>query len=168
MKGQILTYDPLKAEGIVSGEDGNRYPFTGSDWRATAAQLRSGAHVDFSPSGGRASDVFLTPGLSPPPSPLTQPAYASSRREDKSPVAAGLFAIFLGGLGVHRFYLGYTNQGIILLAATILSWLTAIILIGLLGLMVISVICLVEGIIYLTKNPDEFQDIYVDNKRPWF
>ena len=32
---------------------------------------------------------------------------------------AGLLAIFLGGLGVHKFYLGNTQPGVIMLAATI-------------------------------------------------
>lgn len=30
----------------------------------------------------------------------------------KSRLAAGLFGIFLGGLGVHSFYLGYVGKGI--------------------------------------------------------
>jgi TM2 domain-containing membrane protein YozV len=30
----------------------------------------------------------------------------------KSKLAAGLFGIFLGGLGVHNFYLGYTGKAI--------------------------------------------------------
>ena len=161
MKGQILTYDPLKAEGIVSGEDGNRYPFSGSEWRATADQLRSGVHVDFSPSEGRAAEIYVAPGHSPAP-------YAPSHPDDKSPVAAGLLAIFLGGIGIHKFYLGYNNEGVILIAATVLSWLTVLIGIGFLGLMAIWVVCLIEGIIYLTKNPDEFRAMYVDHKKPWF
>lgn len=160
MKGQILTYDPLKAEGIISGEDGNRYAFAGSDWRATAQQLRSGARVDFSPSETRATEVYLIPGQTPAP-------YAASP-DDKSPIAAGLLAIFLGGIGIHKFYLGYNNEGIILIVATVLSWITVLIGIGLLGLMAIWVICLIEGIIYLTKNPDEFRETYVEHKKPWF
>ncbi len=32
---------------------------------------------------------------------------------DKSQVTALLLVIFLGGLGIHRFYLGYTWQGIV-------------------------------------------------------
>lgn len=39
----------------------------------------------------------------------------------KSKVAAGLFGIFLGGFGVHRFYLGYTGLGIAQIAVTILT-----------------------------------------------
>ena len=33
--------------------------------------------------------------------------------EQKSKIAAGLLGIFLGGLGVHNFYLGYNTKGII-------------------------------------------------------
>jgi TM2 domain-containing membrane protein YozV len=36
-------------------------------------------------------------------------------------MAAGLFGIFLGGFGVHRFYLGYTNIGIIQIIVTVLT-----------------------------------------------
>ncbi len=41
----------------------------------------------------------------------------------KSKLAAGLLAIFVGSLGVHSFYLGYTKKGIIqLVLSVILSW----------------------------------------------
>ncbi|MBS4538091.1 TM2 domain-containing protein [Clostridium sp. D2Q-11] len=33
----------------------------------------------------------------------------------KSKVVAGLLAIFLGGFGIHKFYLGQTGQGILML-----------------------------------------------------
>ena len=41
----------------------------------------------------------------------------------KSKMAAGLLALFLGGIGVHNFYLGYTGKGIaqILLSCTGIS-----------------------------------------------
>ncbi|TAD75854.1 MAG: TM2 domain-containing protein [Oscillatoriales cyanobacterium] len=39
---------------------------------------------------------------SPPPSPAP-----------KSKVAAALLCFFLGGLGIHRFYLGYTTVGLV-------------------------------------------------------
>jgi TM2 domain-containing membrane protein YozV len=40
---------------------------------------------------------------------------------EKSRLAAGLLGIFLGGIGVHRFYLGYTGIGIIQIIVTIIT-----------------------------------------------
>lgn len=37
---------------------------------------------------------------------------ASANPNAKSKLTAGLLGIFLGGLGVHNFYLGYTGKGI--------------------------------------------------------
>ncbi|MCR5015383.1 MAG: TM2 domain-containing protein [Ruminococcus sp.] len=39
----------------------------------------------------------------------------------KSKVAAGLLGIFLGGFGIHNFYLGYTGKGLAQLLITVLS-----------------------------------------------
>lgn len=39
-----------------------------------------------------------------------QPTY--SPEQQKSKLAAGLLGIFVGGLGVHNFYLGYTGKAI--------------------------------------------------------
>jgi TM2 domain-containing membrane protein YozV len=75
-------------------------------------------------------------------------------------LAAGLLAIFLGSFGVHKFVLGYTKQGLILLAITLLSC-------GIAGF-VTGVIGLVEGIIYLTKTPEEFKEQYLVRRRLWF
>jgi TM2 domain-containing membrane protein YozV len=42
--------------------------------------------------------------------------------DQKSKIAAGLFGIFLGALGIHNFYLGYTGKAIAQLLITILSF----------------------------------------------
>ncbi|WP_086607538.1 TM2 domain-containing protein [Erythrobacter donghaensis] len=88
--------------------------------------------------------------------------------ETKSPIAAGLLALFLGSLGVHKFYLGYTKEGVILLVGTIISYLLTLVLIGIIPLMIIGVVCLVEAILYLTKPEAEFNRIYVEGHKPWF
>ncbi len=81
----------------------------------------------------------------------------------KSKIAAGLLGILLGALGIHKFYLGYTKEGIIMLLITILgSFLLAI------GPLVMGIFGLVEGILYLTKTDEEFQAMYVDNRKGWF
>lgn len=78
----------------------------------------------------------------------------------KSKIAAGLLGIFLGAFGIHKFYLGYNTQGLILLLITILTC-------GL-GGFITGIIGLVEGIIYLTKTDEEFDKEYVQNKKFWF
>ncbi len=40
--------------------------------------------------------------------------------EPKSKLVAGLLGIFLGGLGIHRFYLGYTKMGIYIILSDLL------------------------------------------------
>lgn len=92
-----------------------------------------------------------------------QPCVAPAVGE-KDHVAAGLLALFLGWLGVHKFYLGYNTSGFIMLGTSILG--------GILTLSVASwaiwVIAIVEGIFYLSKSQTEFEQMYVINKREWF
>jgi TM2 domain-containing membrane protein YozV len=75
-------------------------------------------------------------------------------------IAAGICAILLGSLGIHKFILGYTTEGVIMLLLTILTC-------GIAGI-VMSVIGIAEGIIYLTKTDEEFVNTYVINKKGWF
>jgi TM2 domain-containing membrane protein YozV len=75
-------------------------------------------------------------------------------------VAAGILGILLGALGIHKFILGYTKEGVIMLVLTIISF-------GLLGF-VTGIIGLVEGIIYLTKTDEEFVATYINAKKGWF
>ena len=71
-------------------------------------------------------------------------------------IVAGILGILLGGLGIHKFYLGYTKEGIIQLVITVCTC-------GLAGL-----IGLIEGIIYLTKSDEDFVATYVNAKKGWF
>ncbi len=68
--------------------------------------------------------------------------------------------IFLGAVGVHQFVLGDTKEGLILLGIPVLSR-------GL-GSFATGVIGLVEGIIDLTKTPEEFNDLYLISQQRWF
>ncbi len=85
-------------------------------------------------------------------------------------MVAGLCAILLGAFGVHKFVMGYTNEGVIYIVAFIVSFFLAIITCGLLAFLPIipSVLALIEGIIYLTKSEREFYDTYIKNKKAWF
>ena len=75
-------------------------------------------------------------------------------------LAAGICGILIGSLGIHKFILGYTTAGLIMLLATIFTC-------GVAGL-VMHLIGLIEGIIYLTKTDEDFVHTYVLNRREWF
>ena len=79
-------------------------------------------------------------------------------------IVCGIFGILLGALGIHKFILGYTTEGIIMLLASVLAGaLTCGIAAGIVG-----IIGLIEGILYLTKSDEDFVNTYITNKRPWF
>ena len=73
---------------------------------------------------------------------------------------AGILGILLGGFGVHKFILGYQKEGIIMVALSVCTC-------GF-GYPIVSIIGLIEGIMYLTKTDEEFVNTYVANQKPWF
>ncbi len=75
-------------------------------------------------------------------------------------VAAGICGILIGSLGIHKFVLGYTTEGAIMLAVSVLTCFIASPIMGIIGL--------IEGITYLTKSDREFVDTYVNSKKGWF
>ncbi len=77
----------------------------------------------------------------PPPNPF--PGTAPNGRNR---LAAALFAIFLGGLGVHKFYLGRIGWGLIYLC---LCWS-----------FIPSLLGFIEGIVYLTMGDEAFAQKY--------
>lgn len=79
----------------------------------------------------------------------------SPYRSEKK-VTAGILALILGSIGVHKFFLGYTKAGIIQIIITIVTC-------GIAG-----IVPFIEGIIYLTKSDQEFDNLYVDNVKEWF
>lgn len=108
---------------------------------------------------------------SPPPYPGQggYPGQAQPGQQyQKSKIVAGLLALFLGSWGVHKFYLGYTTEGFIMLGATIASFVLTIILIGFFGLMAVGIVAFIEAIMYLTKSDEDFDRIYVQHKKAWF
>lgn len=64
----------------------------------------------------------------------------------KSRLAAALFAFFLGGLGVHKFYLGRIGWGIVYL---LFCWT-----------FIPAIVALIEGILLLVMSDDEFNRKY--------
>jgi TM2 domain-containing membrane protein YozV len=97
-----------------------------------------------------------------PPSPI----YGSGGLQDwqargaNKKLAAGICAILVGTFGVHKFILGYTTEGIIMLLVSLLSC-------GILAI-VMQIIGIVEGITYLTKSDEDFVYTYIEGRKGWF
>ena len=79
-------------------------------------------------------------------------------------IVAGICGILLGALGIHKFILGYTMEGVIMLAVSIV---VGIFTCGV-GASIVGIIGLIEGIIYLTKSDEDFVRTYIQGKRGWF
>ena len=67
-------------------------------------------------------------------------------------------ALFLGGFGIHNFYLGYVGADIVHIILTI----------TIIGKFVNWLITLIEAIIYLPKSDQDFHQSYVEARRSFF
>jgi TM2 domain-containing membrane protein YozV/ribosomal protein L40E len=75
---------------------------------------------------------------------IASPSSLTARTPNgKNKIAAALFALFFGGFGAHKFYLGQAGQGIIYL---LLFWT-----------FIPAVIAFIEFIILLTMDDDTFK-----------
>ena len=108
--------------------------------------------------------------VAPGPPPTAQPYgghpqppvhhYGMATPLSSNRIAAGILAIVIGPLGIHKFILGYTGAGLIMLLVSVLTC-------GI-GAIVMQIIGIIEGIIYLTKTDEQFHHEYVANRKEWF
>jgi TM2 domain-containing membrane protein YozV len=77
-------------------------------------------------------------------------------QQENKKILAGVLALLFGSLGIHKFILGYTKEGLIQLGITVVTC-------GIAG-----IIPFIEGIIYLTKSDEEFYQTYQVGKKGWF
>jgi TM2 domain-containing membrane protein YozV len=115
---------------------------------------------------GKVKGLLLAVGAAP------APAHASARPADVEPapppagdisnrqLAVGLTAICGGWLGLHKFILGQTAAGLIMLLITVLTFGVASV--------VPMVIGMVEGVKYLRMSDEEFYETYVVGRKAWF
>lgn len=149
----------------IIGSDGRQYgPVSADQIRIWLKENRLNAQtllqpegvVDWQPVSAMpefSGDLKSAPPLAAPP-----PADVAAKASNK--IAAGVCALLLGSFGIHKFLLGYTGAGVIMLLATLLTCGLAAV--------VVHVIAIIEGIIYLTKTDEEFVRTYVDNRKEWF
>lgn len=73
-------------------------------------------------------------------------AKQNKKTGNKSKIVAGVLALLLGGIGIHKFYLGKTGAGILYL---LFCWT-----------FIPGIIAFIEGIIYLCQSDEDFERKY--------
>lgn len=119
-------------------------------WQEGAEQWVPAATVDGLPVAQAAPPMPQLPPL---------PGQVSSGQVGNK-IAAGVFGILLGSLGIHKFILGMTSAGLIMLLVSLLTC-------GV-GAVPMAIVGLIEGIIYLTRSDEEFYRVYIVEKKAWF
>lgn len=126
-------------------------PYAGQQQQAPAPQYQASQPYAGQPQQQQFQQPQQFQGQYPQMSqqpPLPNPAYGYP--QPKSKIAAGLLGIFLGGLGIHRFYLGYTVLGIVQLALTLVLGAFTFGLVGLWG--VVEGIMILAGAQYFRRD----------------
>jgi len=139
MKGQILDFSIQTNTGYISGDDGKRYHFSGQEWKDNKAPNK-GMNVDFDVNNNNEAIAIFV--LASNKNPIT----SHQQTVNKSRIVAAILAFFLGGLGIHKFYLGQIGWGIIYL---IFCWT-----------FIPSIVAFIEFIIYLCTSDEDFAKKY--------
>lgn len=116
--------EPYREEGSVTLGANRKHCFACASILDMRAELCPKCGVRQPAMAGAMS--LMPPVAYPPPIPTTT----------KSKTSAGLLALFLGGIGIHKFYLGQGGMGVVYLLfcwtfiPAIVSFIEAIILLG--------------------------------------
>ncbi|MEI6085096.1 MAG: GYF domain-containing protein [Verrucomicrobiota bacterium] len=150
----------------IIGADGREYgPISSDQLRQWIAEGRANAHTRVQAEGATEwKSLAEMPEFAaiynvPPPIPQPLPIGSKPAGADKK-IAAGICGIILGGLGVHKFILGYTGEGVTMLLISILTCF--------IGYPIMHLFGIIEGIIYLAKSDENFVATYVSGKKGWF
>lgn len=123
---------PDAVPGQGSPQGGPQVPGGQQQYWQSGGQAPQGAYGQ---PGGQQAYGQVVPGVLP-----------------KNMVVAVLLALFLGTLGIHNFYLGYTQKGVIQLVLTVVGWATSWLLVGLVAVLAVAVWVIVDIIQIATRQ----------------
>ncbi len=104
MKGTVLDYSIQDNRGIISGDDGKRYRFSGAGWKASKVPI-SGNHVDFAiHTDGQAVEIYLMQETGYTASPKNRVV-----RDGKNPANTNI-DILMGALGLVGLFIQFARQ----------------------------------------------------------
>lgn len=96
--------------------------------------------------------------MCPDASTNSSPGVFDNGPSGKSRGVAALLALFLGGFGVHMFYVGKTGAGVLFLLCTLIGWMILFIPPFLVG-----VVSLIQAIMLFTMSSDDFESKYINS-----
>lgn len=79
MKGVVIDFSIQTNNGLISGDDGNRYHFIGAEWRESIAPVR-GMRVDFDTDGNNIALAIYQEIITKPPK-VERPAFRQSAQK---------------------------------------------------------------------------------------
>ena len=100
----------------------------------------------------QAQPRYEQPSYNQPPIYAQQTYYQAAQQQpgygyaQKSKIVAGLLGLFLGTLGVHNFYLGYTGKAVAQLLLTLIGWIILI------GPIISGIWALIEAVLILCSS----------------
>lgn len=144
MRGKVLSFNG--STGLISGDDGRRYTFSVSDLMGETVFVPAGSTIDFEASGDSAVSIYVI----------------ATALGERNKYVAALLAFFFGLWGVHKFYLGKTAAGIVMLVCGTVGWLLVI------PGLIMCFVAFIETIIYLVKSDQSFYEDYVAGNKSWF
>lgn len=113
----------------------------------------------FCPVCGSSLDDAVVPEVS-----AGEAEFAGNGGFKKDRIAAAVLALLFGAFGIHKFYLGYRKQGLIMFVGAVFSFkfLPSFFF----GLFVF--VGIAESLGYLLRDDRQFAQMHRDLGRPWF
>lgn len=94
-KGKVLDFNLAQAQGLISGDDGIRYTFSGAEWRSQGTMPTLGVRVEFVSLGITASAIYAIASAGPTPTSSSnqrKQIYEGYYRSSDDKFAAGICA----------------------------------------------------------------------------
>jgi TM2 domain-containing membrane protein YozV len=115
------------------------------------------------------SPATVAPPAQVVPAPNTPPTInVNVSPPPKSRTVAAVLAIVLSIFAAHKWYLGKKTPALIMNGALLVGICGAIFILPLLLIVAVAFTSIAEGVIYLTKTDEQFEEIYIVQGRDWF
>jgi len=127
MKGKVLDFNIQESTGVISGEDGNRYNFTTSEWKSSNVHPAKDVEVDFDTNENNAIAIYT---ISAP--------IAENNTEEFEKAAKGVFGYYIAAFKKYATFSGRATRSefwYFQLVSFIISLLLSVISAGILGLL---------------------------------